>query len=111
MALCQLVFDVSFTRHITADAYYVSSKTNEATAFWNGLQFFGGLSVSIWTNILALTVLKVVVTFEAFNIRRNYYYLCAIALLPSLAICLANMAFYQEDGTTGTHDIVVSSQY
>jgi hypothetical protein len=105
MALCQLVFDVSFTRHITSDAGYVSSKTDLSTAFWNGMQFFGGLSVSIWTNILAIVVLKVVVTFEALNIRKNFYLLSAIALVPSMALGLLNIAMYDRDDQNGTSDV------
>lgn len=106
MALCQLIFDVSFTRHVTSDSSYVSSKGNFTTALWNGLQFFGGLSVSIWTNILAIVVLKVVVTFEAFNIRKNFYALSAVALVPSLLICILSMALYDEDSSMGNADVI-----
>lgn len=106
MALCQLIFDISFTRHITSDSSYVSSAGNFTTALWNGLQFFGGLSVSIWTNILAIVVLKVVVTFEAFNIRKNFYFLSAVAMLPPFIICILSMALYKEDATSGDQDVV-----
>lgn len=108
MALCQLIFDISFTRHITSDSSYVSSAGNFTTALWNGLQFFGGLSVSIWTNILAIVVLKVVVTFEAFNIRKNFYALSAIAMVPPFIICVLSMALYKEDADSSNQDVIGS---
>eukprot|EP01032_Pedospumella_encystans_P012924 gene12924-14915_t len=101
MAICQLVFDISFTRHITSDSSYVSSKDDFTTSLWDGLQYFGGLSVSLWTNILALVVLKVVVTYEAFNIRKNFYFLSAVALVPPLLLCVLNIALYKDHYNTG----------
>lgn len=104
MALCQLIFDVSFSRHITSDSSYVSSKSEFTTELWDGLQFFGGLSVSLWTNVLACVVVKVVVTFEGYNIRKNFYKLCAIVLIPSIAVAVLNIALYQKGSTGGEQD-------
>jgi len=111
MAICQLVFDISFTRHITSDSSYVSSKDDFTTSLWDGLQYFGGLSVSIWTNILALVVLKVVVTYEAFNIRKNFYFLSAIALVPPLLLCVLNIALYKDHYNTGGQDDNIGQIY
>jgi hypothetical protein len=104
MALCQLIFDVSFSRHITSDSSWVSSKSEFTTELWDGLQFFGGLSVSLWTNVLAFVVVKVVVTFEGYNIRKNFYKLSAIVLIPSIAIGTLNVALYQKGSTGGFQD-------
>lgn len=79
MCVCQIVYDVSFSLHISAD-------NNGMAAVWNGLQFFGGMSVSIWTNILAVIILRVVLRKKSTDILNNFYFLSAIALFPSIVL-------------------------
>lgn len=110
MAWCQLIFDVSFTRHITSDSSWVSSKSTFTTELWDGLQFFGGLSVSLWTNVLAVVVVKVVLTLEGFNIRKNFYALSAAVLIPSIAMGMLNIALYNR-GNTGGNDDKIGMMY
>lgn len=78
MCCCQIVYDVSFALHISAN------DGSTAIAVWAALQFFGGISVSVWTNILAFVVLRVVVSLKSTDIMKNFYLLTAIAMIPSL---------------------------
>jgi hypothetical protein len=77
MCCCQIVYDLSFALHISAN------DGTTAIAVWNALQFFGGISVSIWTNILAFVILRVVVNLKSTDIMKNFYRLSAIALVPA----------------------------
>jgi hypothetical protein len=77
MCCCQIVYDLSFALHISAN------DGTTAIAVWNALQFFGGISVSIWTNILAFVILRVVVNLKSTDIMKNFYRLSAIALIPA----------------------------
>jgi hypothetical protein len=54
--------------------------------------------------VLAFVVVKVVVTFEGFNIRKNFYKLSAVVLVPSILMGALNIAFYQDGGTGGQQD-------
>lgn len=78
MCCCQIVYDVSFAAHISAN------DGSTAIAVWAALQFFGGISVSVWTNILAFVVLRVVVSLKSTDIMKNFHVLTAIAMIPSL---------------------------
>ena len=82
MCYCQIVYDLSFSLHISA------ADDNFLIALWNSLQFFGGISVSIWTNILAFVILRVVVNMKSTDILKNFYWLAAIALLPAVLIAI-----------------------
>ena len=66
LCYCQIIYDLSFSLHISAD------DDNFLIALWNSLQFFGGISVSIWTNILAFVILRVVVNMKSTDILKNF---------------------------------------
>lgn len=91
MGLCQLSYDLTFPLHVSLNV------NNITTAVFNGLQFFGGLSVSLWTNILALVVLRVVVVMRSPNILQNFNTLVVIALVPPAILCLCDLVFYRQD--------------
>lgn len=82
MCYCQIIYDITFALHISVD------DNSTEVAIWNAFQFFGGISVSIWTNILAVVVLRVVVSMQSTDILKNFYWLAAIALIPSLLISI-----------------------
>lgn len=88
MCLCQIVYDVSFSLHISAN------DDSNMISVWNGLQFFGGMTVSIWTNILAVIILRVVLIKKSTDILQNFYYLSAIALVPSVILGSLLCAFH-----------------
>lgn len=94
MCLCQIVYDVSFSLHISAN------DDNTMIAVWNGLQFFGGMSVSIWTNILALIILRVVLVKKSTDILYNLHYLCAIVLIPSIVLGSMLVALHHSSAYT-----------
>lgn len=50
-----------------------------SNSVWNGLQLLGGLSVSIWTNILAFVITQVVLTYRSSDILGNFYVLVILA--------------------------------
>lgn len=78
MCYCQIVYDLSFALHISAN------DGNWSIAIWNSLQFFGGISVSSWTNILAFVILRVVVNLKSTDILKNYYWFCFVAMGPAV---------------------------
>jgi hypothetical protein len=58
-------------------------------SIWNSFQFFGGLSVSIWTNVLAFVILRVVVNMKNTDILKNFHWFTAIVMVPSVTIGVA----------------------
>jgi hypothetical protein len=83
MCYCQIIYDVSFALHISiADG-------GTMVSIWNSFQFFGGLSVSIWTNVLAFVILRVVVNMRNTDILKNFNWFRAIVMIPSVAIGVA----------------------
>lgn len=91
MCLCQLVYDATFFFHQT------DRSSLFRVAFWNGLQFFSGLSVAIWTNLLTLTILYVVTQKRSFNVIKNYCYLRTVALIPPIILLLAAIGAYKDE--------------
>lgn len=89
MEVCQLFYDASF---IFADAY-------KFKAFWIGIQIFGGLSVSIWTNILSIVLLNVVVNTRAVDIIKWFYHFLAISILPCILLGALYISFNKHDVT------------
>lgn len=80
MCCCQIVYDVTFALHLTAN------DGGTAIAILNALQFFGGMSVSLWTNILAIIILRVVMWMKSTDILDNIYYIGAVAMVPSAVL-------------------------
>jgi hypothetical protein len=104
MCFCQMVYDVSFTLHIS------TNNGDAVVALWNACQFFGGLSVSLWTNILATIIFRVVYFRRSTDIIKNFYLLCCIALLPSLLLGLLALLL-QVKGLDGRKENVVEMVY
>ncbi len=62
--------------------------TYAACATWNFLDILGGLSVTLWTNIISFIVMFVVMKIRSFNIFRNYKYFVIIAVVFPLIIAI-----------------------
>lgn len=104
MCCCQIVYDISFALHISAN------DGSAAIGVLNGFQFFGGMSVSIWTNILAVIILRVVMWMKSTDILQNFYYLNLIALVPATVLGIAVLVL-QESGTKYQAHIVEEMYY
>jgi hypothetical protein len=53
---------------------------------WHVLDYLGGLSFSLWSNIISYVVLYIVVKIRSLNIYENYIYFFIIAVLPPFII-------------------------
>jgi hypothetical protein len=87
--ICQLFYDASFALY--------NIKYRRIHALWTGIQFFGGLSSSVWTNILSFVVLYVVFKMSSFDILGHYYYFCFLALAPAFTIFILHMCYVGDD--------------
>jgi hypothetical protein len=80
MTVCQVFYDVNYI--LGAVPGYV------ACATWNFLDILGGLSVTLWTNIISFIVMFVVMKIRSFNIFRNYKYFFVIAFICPLVLAI-----------------------
>jgi hypothetical protein len=80
MTVSQILYDINFLQSIIPGY--------ENCIAWHVLDYLGGLSFSIWSNILSFVVLYIVVKIRSLDIFNNYRIFLAIAVVPSLAIAL-----------------------
>lgn len=82
MCICQMIYDASFELSLT-------HSNSLCTLMYAGL-FVGGLSVSIWTNIVSVVVLYMVTYLKSLNILKIYPMLFIIAFVIPLILATFN---------------------
>lgn len=85
MEVCQIFYDLSFT--FFEAAHFKSLMLS--------IQFFGGLSVALWTNVLSIVLLHVVVNTQSIDILKYYWWLCLVTIGPAAALFCVYMALYK----------------
>ena len=58
-----------------------------------GIKFFSGISSTLWSNVLVLTILRVILTGKALDILQNYRWLFAVTMIPSLIFSILAIVF------------------
>lgn len=91
MTSYQFLYDISFYPSVISTP---DSLAYKITLFF---QFWGGISQSIITNEIALTVLCIIYFKKSFNVFKNITILLLAANIPSLFIC-ANYLIYLNTG-------------
>ncbi len=86
MEVCQIFYDLSFT-------FFEAVRLN---SLMFSIQFFGGLSVALWTNVLSVILLHVVVNTQSIDILKYYWFFCSITIGPALVIFVIYMVFYSD---------------
>lgn len=84
MTVCQVIYDINFIQGI------IPGYAN--CVIWNVFNILGGLSVSIWSNIISYVALYVIVEIRSMNIYEKYKYFFAIAIIPPLFLSLISIA-------------------
>lgn len=97
MSICQAIYDLSFP------GYALRARQSVSTiALWGGLQFFGGLSVALWSNCLAFVLMYVVGMRYSIDILRNFWYFSGFSMLPAVGGAVAIVVLYlQLDDVSG----------
>jgi hypothetical protein len=83
------------------DAFFSVRTTGGGTAYQytvTGIKFFSGISSTVWSNILVLTILRVITTGRTLDILSNFRLLFAIAIVPSLIFSSLAVIFSIQDG-------------
>ena len=88
MSLCQVVFDMSFYVLLLAYIYQDVTWLAKTYIFLN---YLGGLSTSLWSNIISAIALYVVLTLKAFNIYKNLRVFALVAMLPPLVFAISRV--------------------
>jgi len=58
-----------------------------------GIKFFSGISSTLWSNVLVLTILRVILTGKALDILQNYRWLFGITIIPALIFSILAIVF------------------
>lgn len=85
MTLCQLLYDIANLLVMASGASYVMCQLQ---AF---LVMFGGLSVTLWSNILSLLVFYIVSTIKTPNIFDLYTRIVSVACGPTFILALVGL--------------------
>ena len=85
LSFSQCLYDVSFLLY-TFDG---SKSGSDIQAF---LSYFGGLSSSLWTNILSLLLVVIIRWGQQYNVKKNFLKLFSVVVLPSAAVAVAALA-------------------
>lgn len=80
MTAFQILYDINFMQGV------LPSYAN--CVAWHVLDYLGGLSFSIWSNILSFIVLYIVVKIRSLNILGNYAYFFTLAVLPPFVLAM-----------------------
>ncbi len=87
LTFCQFFYDLAFFFLIT----YTQRASQLALAF---LTTFGGVSVTLWTNVISFILCSIVLNLQSFNVY-GYFKIFFIAIMvPSLALAVLNIIFY-----------------
>ena len=90
MSLCQVIYDITFCLH------FVVQSTLLVESMFTGIGMFGGLSVALWTNVLAFTVLYTIKYRTAYDILKKMPQLQCIVLGPSALLAILCVSFYND---------------
>jgi hypothetical protein len=98
LTVCQLLFDIQFI----FVPFYKNEVCNRITAFLNIL---GGLSVSLWTNVISFLLYRIVQNLQSVNIEDYYlYFLVGIGIISLVYAIIENI--YRYDHNVNTADII-----
>lgn len=98
MTFFQILYDINFMQGVLPG--YANCMA------WHFLDYLGGLSFSLWSNILSFIVLFIVVKIRSINIFFNYWYFAAVAVLPPIALAIMAMPVLvpvPDDDTANLH--------
>lgn len=80
MTVCQMTYEFNFILGVLPG--YVNC------ILYNMLDVFGGLSFSLWSNVLSYVVLYIVVNIRSIDIAGQYKYFFMFAVFPPLALAI-----------------------
>eukprot|EP01039_Chlorochromonas_danica_P011215 gene11215-12507_t len=81
MTACQVIYDINFIQGVIPG--YVNC------IIWNVFNVFGGLSVSLWSNLISFVTVFVIVEIRSLNILQNYFYFSLLATgFPLVLACV-----------------------
>lgn len=81
MTACQVIYDINFIQGVIPG--YINC------IIWNVFNVFGGLSVSLWSNLISFVTVFVIVEIRSLNILQNYLYFSLLATgFPLVLACV-----------------------
>lgn len=83
MTVCQILYDSAFF-------FVVGYKQTVCVDLNLFLTSFGGLSVTVWTNIISTVVVHIVLTLKTVNISKNYWVYFLIGCVVPLIIAIVS---------------------
>ncbi len=89
MTVCQIVYDSSF--------YFFVGFTNKSV--YQYIQFstsIGGISVTLWSNVLSGIVLYIVFYHQSVDIWKHYWKYFAICIVPSTVFAVCMVVFWDK---------------
>jgi hypothetical protein len=93
LTLCQIIYNISFYFLL----YYDSIP---GRILYGVLNIWGGISSSLWSNILIFVVYQIVSTLQSVNIKDNYYSYRLFASVPATLLSILEAIFVQHQGST-----------
>jgi len=90
LSAAQCLYDLSFL-------VYSTDGSIGGRGIQTFLSYFGGLSSSLWTNILSLLLVVIIRWGQQYNVKKNFLKMFAVVMLPSAAIAVAALASKNPD--------------
>jgi len=84
-AICQCLYDINYILGIT--------NTYSGCLTWHFLDILGGMSVTLWTNILSFVIYYVVTYIQSVDIFHSYPYFFVVAVVFPLIVATLEVSF------------------
>ncbi len=89
MSVCQCTYDISFTIYLLQES---DSKTHWLYYTASFFQLFGGVSVTLFTNVITAVLLYVIMTRRNIDLFRYFHWVLLFTLGPAIAVGAAYLA-------------------
>jgi hypothetical protein len=97
MTICNMFYDSFFLFYVQDNSF-----TYEVEIF---LGSYGGLSVTIWTNVISFILFYTITTLQTVDIYKNYKYYVIISIVFPIAFSLMWDKFYVDDNNAAVESI------